>query len=325
MSDVGVILAQLGTPDAPKTPALRRYLAQFLSDPRVVDLPRWKWWPILHGIILRTRPKRSAALYRRIWREDGISPLLHHTRVLTDHLQQALGDEIPVRLGMRYGQPALDHAVDELRALGVSKLLLFPLFPQYSGATNASMVDALYQAIHAKRHLPALRVAPSFHNHPGYIASLAHRIRQSADPDANQERLYLFSFHGLPQRHVDQGDPYEAQCHVTAQKLAEALNLPKSRWRIAFQSRFGKEPWLLPATDQMLAELPNKGHKEVVLACPGFVSDCLETLEEIAIGGKKIFLEAGGTQFIYTRCINDDAAWREALVQLVKRELMGWC
>ncbi len=324
MSRIGVILAQLGTPDAPDTPALRRYLAQFLSDPRVVDLPRWQWLPILHGIILRTRPKRSAALYKRIWRADGVSPLLHYTRLLEQRLQTALGDDIPVRIGMRYGAPDLGDAIRGLLDLGVERLLIFPLFPHYAGATSASVMEAAFEAIRPRRALPALRMAPPFFNHPGYIGALAERIRLSANPTEDPDRLYLFSFHGLPQRHVDEGDPYEAQCRSTARLLAKALELPEARWRIAFQSRFGREAWIEPATDTLLTQLPKAGHKRVAVACPGFVSDCLETLEEIAIGAKESFMEAGGEAFHYLPCLNDDVAWQEALQQLVEQELQGW-
>ncbi|MEO5378979.1 MAG: ferrochelatase [Magnetococcus sp. DMHC-6] len=319
---IGVLLVQLGTPQAPTPTHVRRYLAEFLSDPRVVDLPRLLWWPLLHGIILRTRPARSAKLYQHIWRADGVSPLLYHTQHLHQAVNEALHPNIAVGFAMRYGQPTLPKALDTLLAQGVESLLVVPLYPQYAASTTASVIDATYQHLAKRRFIPTLRFARPFFAHPTYLNALTQAI--TTTPGWSKEAFHLFSFHGLPQRHVNEGDPYATQCRKTAQLLATALKLPATQWRLTFQSRFGREPWLEPATNQTLAALPKEGVQNLIAICPGFVADCLETLEEIAMGGKKIFISAGGSQFTYIPCLNDHPAWTAALIHIIRQELAGW-
>ena len=321
--ETALLFVQLGTPDAPTPAAVRRYLAEFLSDRRVVDLPRLLWLPLLHGLILRTRPQRSAALYQHIWREDGLSPLLHYTQRQTQSVGLDLQPEaIAVHFAMRYGNPSVATVLQTLREAGVERVLIFPLFPHYSGATTASVLDAVQGALARSRFIPTLRFAQPFFAHPGYIDAWSEQIRTQSLLD--QADAVLFSFHGLPQRHVDEGDPYGMQCQQTARLLADALHLAADRWRISFQSRFGREPWLTPATDHTLAQLPAQGKRRLVVVCPGFVSDCLETLEEVAMRGKEIFMAAGGERFQMIPCLNDSPRWLAALAQMARQELRGW-
>ncbi|MBF0160824.1 MAG: ferrochelatase [Magnetococcales bacterium] len=318
-----LLFVQLGSPDAPTPAAVRRYLAEFLADRRVVDMHRAIWLPLLHGVILRRRPQRSAALYQHIWREDGHSPLLHYSRQQSQAVALALqADSIAVHLAMRYGNPALAVMLHALLDAGVERLLVFPLFPQYSAATTASILDGVQKALARRRFVPTLRFAQPFFAHPAYLEAWAEQIRSMALLE--QVDCVLFSFHGLPQRHVDEGDPYGTQCQQTARLLAERLNLPEERWRLSFQSRFGREPWLNPSTEQMLAELPAQGKKRLLVVCPGFVSDCLETLEEIGMQGRARFLAAGGTDFHRAPCLNESAPWLTALTRMARQELLGW-
>lgn len=321
---LGLLLVQLGTPDAPTAVAVRRYLGEFLSDRRVVDLNPWLWRPLLHGVILPRRAPRSAALYRKIWRDDGVSPLLHHTRTLTGAVAGRLGPGVLTRFAMRYGNPSLTRVIGGMLDQGVRKLLVLPLYPQFSASTGGSALDGVQAALAgrgpvSKRFVPDLRFVGDFHDDPGYIDALARSV-----PRDGGEDFFLFSFHGLPQRHVDEGDPYAGQCAATARLLADALGLPESGWRLSFQSRFGREPWLLPATDDTLRQLPGEGVRRLAVVCPGFAADCLETLEEMAIQGRRIFLEAGGESFRYVPCLNDDPVWIEALTALARRQLSGW-
>ncbi|MBF0310876.1 MAG: ferrochelatase [Magnetococcales bacterium] len=314
----GVLLVNLGTPDAPTVAAVRRYLAEFLSDPRVVDLPRWQWLPILQAIVLRTRPPKVAPLYAKIWQREG-SPLLVYAKRQQAALQEALGETVRVELAMRYGNPSLPETLDALGDL--RRLLVLPLFPHYAAATNASIVDALCRYYAGKRLIPSLRVVNGFAIDSGYIEALQAPLRQRPlEPD---EHL-IFSCHGLPLRHIREGDPYEEDCRATVRAVAAGLKLSEERWRLCFQSRFGREPWLTPATDETLKMLPAQGIKRVVLSCPGFVCDCLETLEEIGERGRETFLHAGGESFRLLPCPNDDPVWLSALVDLVRRELRGW-
>ncbi|MBF0188523.1 MAG: ferrochelatase [Magnetococcales bacterium] len=325
-----VLLVQLGTPEAPTADALRPYLEEFLSDQRVVDLPRWKWWPILHGVILRKRPARSAQLYAAIWGEDGLSPLMRTTRDQTDGLRQRLhasDPELIVTFAMRYGAPSIPDVLAELHDKGVERLLVVPLFPQYAGATNASVVDAIYHGLAARRYIPTVRMCDPFFDHPGYIRALAARVREASLRNAHWEderSMLLMSFHGIPERHATEGDPYGDHCRKTARLLAKELELKEGAWKLVFQSRFGKEPWLTPATDTTLTKLPGQGVTRITILCPGFVADCLETLEEIAISGKETFMEAGGESFEYLPCLNDHEAWMHGLESIVRTELSGW-
>ncbi|MBF0357869.1 MAG: ferrochelatase [Magnetococcales bacterium] len=321
---IGVLLLQMGTPDAPTKGAVRSYLEEFLSDKRVVDTPRWLWLPILHGIILRSRPGKSAALYKKIWREDNnLSPLLHYTQEQKSGIEKILGHDSQVRFAMRYGNPSIEATLDEMLATGLEKLLVYPLYPQFSASTTGSGIDAVHNYFALKRSIPTIRFARPFYGNQLYIKALAKQITKQQKP--GNKPFYLFTFHGLPQRHITEGDPYQTHCETTAQNLAKVLNIPSKRWRLTYQSRFGREQWLLPATGDTLAKLPAEGEKRLVVICPGFVSDCLETLEEIAIAGKKTFLDAGGEQFQAIPCLNDSPAWIAALSKMVKAELVGWC
>jgi len=322
---VGVLLGNLGTPDAPTPEALRRFLAEFLADPRVVELSRPVWWLILHALVLPFRPRRSARLYRRIWQPAG-SPLLLASRELAGSLETALasgsGDGVVVALGMRYGQPAAGTALRELARRGCDRVLVLPLFPQYASATTGSVFDAVAAELSAWRRVPEVRMVASYHDDPGYIAALAASVRE-VWAAGTPERL-LLSFHGLPQRYVDAGDPYADQCLTTARLLREELGWPEERTVISFQSRFGREPWLEPATDETLRALAQKGVARVDVICPGFATDCLETLEEIALGGREQFMAAGGREFRYVPALNARANHVGALAGLVRRQLGGW-
>ena len=324
-SGTGVLLCNLGTPDAPTTPAVRRYLAQFLGDPRVVEAPRAVWLPVLHGWVLRTRPTQSAAKYRTVWTEQG-SPLLAWSQKQAHLLRGYLagkGLRVAVRHAMRYGQPAIAQELDALKAQGCSRILVLPLYPQYSATTTACVHDAVFAWGRAVRHLPQLRLAGAFHDHAGYVQALAGRIGRHWQENGRPDVL-LLSFHGLPQSMVDQGDPYPQQCHETARLLAQALKLPAEKCLVSFQSRFGRARWLQPYTTATLARLGKEGTPRVDVACPGFVSDCLETLEEIAVEGRETFLRAGGREFHYIPALNDEPDWIRALVDLTREQLQGW-
>lgn len=317
---IGVLLINLGTPDAPEPGAVRKYLAQFLSDPRVVEIPSWAWKPILHGIILRTRPKKSAHAYRQVW-TDGGSPLAAITGRQAAALQARLGDGVLVDWAMRYGNPGIGAAIDRLFAEGATRILAAPLYPQYCAATTASAMDATFAAIAAKRWQPALRTLPPYHDDPHYIRALKRDLdRQLAALDFVPDRL-LLSFHGMPQRTLELGDPYHCHCQKTARLLGEAMGSPVD---IAFQSRFGKAKWLEPATDAMLAIYPSQGVQKLAIAAPGFSADCLETLEELGIRGREQFMAAGGTHFARLDCLNDSDEGMQMIDALIRRELAGW-
>jgi ferrochelatase len=320
-----VLLVNLGTPDAPTALSLRRYLAEFLSDPRVVEIPRLVWWPILHGIILQTRPAKSAAKYATVWTPEG-SPLAVWTAKQTTLLSGYLGERghrVLVRHAMRYGDPSVASVLDALRAEGVTRVLVLPLYPQYAGATTASVADAVLAWASGARRMPELRFVNEYHDDPGYIAALASRITEHWQVNGRGERLVL-SFHGVPHRSLDLGDPYHCQCHKTARLLAERLGLPAEQLRVTFQSRFGKARWLEPYTEPTLRELAAAGVKRVDVMCPGFAADCLETLEEIAQEACDAFLESGGEEFNYIPCLNDRPDWIRALATLAERHLQGW-
>ncbi len=316
----GVLLVNLGTPDAPTPEALRRYLAEFLSDPRVVDLPRWRWLPILHGIILRTRPARSARAYERIWTERG-SPLRLYTEALGEALEEALG--IPVRIAMRYGRPSIATGLAQLREAGAERLLVLPLYPQYSATTTASTYDALAAALRREAHVPEIRLLGDYHRHPAYIDALATRIEDHWREHGRGERL-LLSFHGIPRRYAEAGDPYPQRCEATARALARRLGLEEGQWAMSYQSRFGREPWLQPYTDETLARWPGEGVRSVDVVCPGFATDCLETLEEIAMENRDTFLAAGGEAYRYIPALNDRPEHVALLETLVREGGEGW-
>jgi ferrochelatase len=322
---VGVLLLQLGTPEAATTPALRRYLAEFLADPRVIDLPRLLWRPILHGAVLRTRPRKSAALYRSIWTAEG-SPLAVTTRAQAARLETELatstGQDIPVVVGMRYGQPSIARGLDDLLQRGVDRVLAFPMFPQYAGATTGSSLQRLFEECGRRRVVPSVRVVPPYFDDPAYVTALG-AVARDACPDLGAFDRVLFSFHGLPHRYVAAGDPYRAQCEETGRLAACTLGLESARALTVFQSRFGREPWLEPYTDVTLRAL-GRAAPRVAVMCPGFTADCLETLEEIAIRGREQFLEGGGTSFTAIPCLNEHPAWIDAMSTIAVRELAGW-
>jgi protoporphyrin/coproporphyrin ferrochelatase len=322
---VGVLLVNLGTPDAPTPTAVRRYLKEFLWDRRVVEIPRLIWWPILNGIILTTRPRKSAHAYQQVWTEDG-SPLAAITKAQAAALQTRLGDAALVRWGMRYGNPALGAEIEALKAAGCERILLAPLYPQYSGATTATVVDALGAHLATMRWQPALRTLPPYYDDPAHIEALrADTARQLQMLDFVPEVL-LMSFHGMPERTLHLGDPYHCQCRKTARLLSEALagEFQDLRIEVTFQSRFGRAKWLEPATDVVLAAEGAKGTKRLAIAAPGFSAACLETREELAIRGKEQFVEAGGTHFAALDCLNTGEAGMAMLEALVRRELAGW-
>lgn len=321
----GVLLCNLGTPAAPTAEATRRYLAQFLSDRRVVELPRLPWLMLLHGLVLRTRPRQSAAKYQTVWLPEG-SPLLVWSQRQELLLRGYLGERgvnVPVRLAMRYGEPSIAAGLDDLRRQGCTQILVLPLYPQYSGSTTASVFDAVSSWGQRARHVPELRFVRSFHDDAGYIQALARTVREQWGADGPPDKLVL-SFHGVPQRMVDAGDPYEAQCHDTAEQLAHALGLAPGQWAVSFQSRFGKAKWVGPATQQVLQELGRAGTRRVDVICPGFVADCLETLEEIAMEGRDDFVAAGGGELRYLPALNDHPSWIRGLADLVQRHIQGW-
>ena len=309
----GILLANLGTPDAPTPGAVKRYLRQFLSDKRVVDTSRLLWWPLLRGVILPIRSARVAKLYQSVWMEEG-SPLMVYSRRQQQALAARLPDT-PVALGMSYGSPSLASAVADLLAQGVEHIVVLPLYPQYSCSTVAAVWDELARILAKKRAIPGISFIRDYAEHPDYIHALAASVRASfavhGEPD-----LLLLSYHGIPQRYANQGDDYPQRCRDTTRELVSALGLPPERVMMTFQSRFGREPWLTPYTDETLKMLGEKGTKHIQVLCPGFAADCLETLEEIAVQNREIFLEAGGKQYEYIPALNADAAHIEMMVNL---------
>src|SRR5438874_1503813 len=332
VAKIGVLLVNLGTPDAATPAAVRRYLAEFLSDPRVIEIPRIAWTPLLHGVVLRVRPARSAAKYAAIWTNDG-SPLLVHSAkqkvLLSGYLGQRMKKEgVPsdlcvVELGMRYGQPSIATALDKLRAAYCEKILVLPLYPQYAASTTASTLDAVTAYCGMLRRVPALRFIDSFHDDRGYVRALAASVNGYWEKHGRPDRLVL-SFHGVPRRSLTAGDPYHCYCHMTARLLAEEIGLEKKQWLTSFQSRFGRGEWLKPYTFETLAALGREKTRRVDVFCPGFVADCLETLEEIGIEGRRVFQKAGGGELHAIPCLNEEPAWMAALTDLTFRQLCGW-
>lgn len=327
-SRTAVVLVNLGTPEAPTAPALRTYLRQFLSDPRVVEIPKALWWLILNGVILNIRPKKSAAKYATVWMPEG-SPLRVYTQRQTTLLKGWLGERghhVTVAYAMRYGSPSLPGVLSQLKAEGHQRVLIVPMYPQYAASTTATVVDEAARWLLSTRNQPELRFVRNFHDDAGYLDALAASVRrhwQTHGELGANDRL-LISFHGLPKRSLDLGDPYFCECHKTGRLLAEQLNLRPDQYRICFQSRFGKAEWLQPYTAPTLHEWGKAGVGRVDVICPGFVADCLETLEEIAQEGKRDFLSAGGQACHYIPALNDDPAWINALAQVCERHLAGW-
>ena len=324
-SSTAVLFCNLGTPDEPTAPALRRYLAEFLSDHRVVEIPRPLWLAILHGIILRIRPKKSAAKYASIWMPEG-SPLKVWTQkqaALLGRELTALGHHVKVDFAMRYGNPSIASQLEVLKELGVTRVLILPAYPQYSATTTASVFDAVYSWAAKVRRLPEFRFVNHYHDDPGYIAALATSIQAFWAANGQADKLVM-SFHGVPERTLQLGEPYHCECYKTARLVAEKLGIAKDRYQLTFQSRFGKAKWLEPYTEPTLIKLAGEGVKSVDVVCPGFTGDCLETLEEISMEAREAFLHAGGEKFSYIPCLNDSPTWITALAQISARHLAGW-
>lgn len=313
----GVLVVNLGTPDAPTKSAVARYLKEFLSDIRVVDQPRWLWWLILNGIILRFRPRKVAKLYASVW--DSGSPLANYTEALAKKMESLL-DGIPVEYAMTYGNPSIQSASKRFRALGIKRLVVLPLYPQFSATTTAAAFDALAKQLKPCPDVPEITFIRDYHLDAGYINALAQSVNASIAKTGPSD-LLLMSFHGIPQRYHRQGDPYPLECEATANALAEALNLQPEQWKLTYQSRFGREPWLMPYTDKTLESLPKEGIKNIHIICPGFAVDCLETLEEIQVENKEVFEGAGGEGYHYIPCLNDDQAHAEALAALIRKKM----
>jgi ferrochelatase len=320
---IGVLLVNLGTPDAPEAGPVKRYLAEFLSDRRVIEIPQIAWQPILRGIVLNTRPKKSAHAYAQVWTEKG-SPLAAVTAEQAEKLQARLGEAVRVDWAMRYGTPAIPERMEALMAAGCDRILLAPLYPQYCAATTATVVDKAADWLRQRRWQPALRTLPPYHDDPAYIAALASDIGRQLNALSFQPEVLLLSFHGMPERTLEKGDPYHCHCQKTARLLEDALNRPGLRCRITFQSRFGPAKWLGPSTEEVLEEEAGKGTKNLAIAAPGFSADCLETLEELAIRGREQFTEAGGEKFAALSCLNAGDPGMDMLEAIIRRELGGW-
>jgi ferrochelatase len=324
---IGVVLLNLGTPDATDYWSVRRYLKEFLSDPRVIETPKWLWWPILNLVILSFRPQKSGHAYAQIWDKDkNESPL----RVITRNQAEALAarlagnDDIVVDFAMRYGNPSTKSVLEKMQAAGCQKILLVPLYPQYSATTTATANDKAFDALREMRWQPAVRTAPAYFDDPKYVETLANSIRDGVAALDFEPELVITSYHGMPVEYLERGDPYHCQCHKTTRLVREHLGWDKSRIMVTFQSRFGPTKWLEPYTDVTLAALPGQGVKKVAILAPAFSADCIETLEEIAMQGKETFMEAGGERFAYIPCLNDSPRGMDMIENMVRRELAGW-
>ncbi|HHG89992.1 MAG TPA: ferrochelatase [Devosia sp.] len=321
----GVLLLNLGTPDATDYWSMRRYLKEFLSDRRVIETPRWLWWPLLNLIVLTTRPKKSGAAYDKIWdRKADDSPLRIISASQAKKLQQRLGKSVVVDFAMRYGNPSTQEGIMRLKEAGCEKILLLPLYPQYSAATTATANDKAFDVLRTMRWQPAIRTAPPYFAHHAYLGALADGVEKALGRLEFEPQRIITSYHGMPQAYVDKGDPYFDQCKKTTSLLARQLGWPEERLILAFQSRFGPEEWLKPYTDEVLAALPSEGIKNIAIMAPAFSVDCLETLEELAMEGKKIFLNAGGENFAYIGCLNDTEPGMDAIEAVARDELGGW-
>ena len=318
----GILLCNLGTPDAPRPTELRRYLKEFLSDPRVVELPRLLWWMILNLIILRIRPRRSAKLYQSVWTDSG-SPLMVYSQQQVKAVKQRLAEkygDIPVVLGMRYGNPSMAAAVKELTDQNVRDIIVLPLYPQYAGATTGSTFDAIAKTFTQLRWVPELQFINGYHKSEGYLDALCTTIKRHIEAHGQPDK-FIFSYHGTPERYLKKGDPYHCFCHQTTRLVREKLGFDEAQVMTTFQSRFGREPWLQPYTDKTLEQLPKDGVKHIAVICPGFSSDCLETIEEIDMEARESFIEHGGEQFHYIPCLNDDPVHIDALVGILEKRL----
>ena len=326
VAKTAVLLINLGTPDAPTQQAVRRYLKQFLSDPRLVEIPRAIWLPILHGFVLNTRPRKSAQKYASIWTSEG-SPLKVHTEKQAKLLRGYLGLKVrmplTVEFAMRYGHPSIADALARLKSEGCERVLVLPMYPQYAAASTASALDQVAEFLQRTRDVPEIRMVKHFHDHPSYIGALASLVQEHWRQSGRPDKLVM-SFHGLPRFALARGDPYHCECHKTARLLAEKLELAESHWQIAFQSRFGRAEWIKPYTASTLADYGRQGVRRVDVICPGFAADCLETLEEIGIEGRKIFLGAGGREFHLLPCLNERDDWIGALADIVRQHLADW-
>ena len=322
----GVLLVNLGTPGQPETSSVKQYLAEFLADRRVVEIPRLLWLMLLHAVILRRRSPETAKLYRSIWMPEG-SPLMVYSQRITDALAEKLKLRFPgpvkIQLAMRYGKPSIAQALEQLQQRGARRLLVLPLYPQYSATTTASVFDAVAGELRHWRWIPETRFINQYHDDAGYIEALAESVR-SHWQEKGDNGLLLLSFHGLPQRNLQQGDPYFCQCHKTARLLADALQLAEDQWKISFQSRFGKAQWVQPYTNKTLQQLAQQGVERVDVICPGFPADCLETLQEMNIENKEVFLQAGGREYHYIAALNERESHVEALSDLIARHVQGW-
>ncbi|AEQ52727.1 ferrochelatase [Pelagibacterium halotolerans] len=323
---IGVLLLNLGTPDGTDYWSVRRYLKEFLSDPRVIETPKWLWWPILNFGILSFRPQKTGANYAKIWdKRTNESPLRVITRGQAEKLQQAMAaDGVAVEYGMRYGNPSTESAIKKLHEQGCDKILLFPLYPQYSATTTATANDQAFRALANIRWQPAVRTVPAYFEDDIYVETLANSIREGVEKLDFEPDLVITSYHGMPKTYLDKGDPYHCQCHKTTRLVREKLGWPKEKIMLTFQSRFGPTEWLRPYTDETLKELPGKGIKKVAILAPAFSADCIETLEEIAIGGEEEFMHAGGERYAYIPCLNDTPDGMAMIESVVRRELSGW-
>ena len=326
---IGILLVNLGSPEQPTTRSVRKYLAEFLWDPRVIELPRALWWLILHGVILRFRPSRSAKAYKKVWTDQG-SPLIaistRQAQAIEKRLQKQIRGSILVDVAMRYGKPEISKGLRGLRKAGAHRLLILPMYPQYSATTTASVFDAVTNELRNWRWLPDMRFINSYHDHPGYIDALAQSISRHWETAGKRPDRLLFSFHGIPKRYFTSGDPYFCHCQKTARLVAEKLQLDEQgqKWQVVFQSHFGKEEWLKPYCDETLEQLPQQGTKSVDVICPGFSADCLETLEEIDMENREIFMHNGGQQYHYIPALNDHPTHIQALCDLIQQHSFGW-
>lgn len=323
---IGVLVTNLGTPESPTAAALKPYLKEFLSDPRVVEVPRAIWWFILNGVILNIRPRRSAKAYATVWTDEG-SPLMSITKAQTASIrarcQQEYGDDVVVEFAMRYGNPSVKSVIDNMLAQGVRKLVVLPLYPQYCASTTASTFDAVAADFTKRRWMPELRFVTHYHDNPDYISALANKVKQHWNEHGKADKL-IMSYHGIPKRYLLNGDPYHCECHKTSRLLAEKLGLDDSQYMTTFQSRFGREEWLKPYTDETLKSLPSQGVKSVQVICPGFSADCLETIEEIGEENREYFMHAGGESYQYIPALNNDKEHIDVLFSIVRDNIQGW-